>query len=65
MAMPLMWPENHVNGDRPQFQPQSYLESLSQPVWVKEENHRNLVASENSLMTYDSPQNSGNLLQKD
>ncbi|KAL2923757.1 Transcription factor bHLH48 [Bienertia sinuspersici] len=59
IAVPLMWPEMHVNGDRQSIQPQSYLESLSQPVWVKEENHRNVVASENSLMTYDSPPNSG------
>lgn len=63
MAMPLMWPEIHVTGDRPQFQQQWQLESLSQPVWVKEENNRNVVASENSLMTYDSPGNSGKLLQ--
>ncbi|KMT15386.1 hypothetical protein BVRB_3g060900 [Beta vulgaris subsp. vulgaris] len=61
MAMPLMWPEIHVTGDRPQFQQQWQLESLSQPVWVKEENNRNVVASENSLMTYDSPGNSASL----
>ncbi|XP_021724053.1 transcription factor bHLH48-like isoform X1 [Chenopodium quinoa] len=62
MTMPLMWPEIHVNGDRQQFQQQWHpLEALSQPVWVKEENHPNLVASENSLMTYDSPANSASL----
>nr|WCO08248.1 hypothetical protein [Suaeda aralocaspica] len=61
MAMPLMWPEIHVNGDRQQIQPQSYLESSTQPVWVKEENQCNLVASESSLMTYDSPPNSASL----
>uniref|UniRef100_A0A803MA64 BHLH domain-containing protein n=1 Tax=Chenopodium quinoa TaxID=63459 RepID=A0A803MA64_CHEQI len=62
MTMPLMWPEIHVNGDRQQFQQQwHHLEALSQPVWVKEENHPNLVASENSLMTYDSTANSASL----
>lgn len=62
MPMPLMWPEIHVNRDRQQFQQQwHHLESLSQPVWVKEGNHPNLVASETSLMTYDSPSNSASL----
>lgn len=64
MAMPLMWPEIHANGDRQQFQqPWHHLESLSQPVWIKEENQPNLVASENSPMTYESPANSGKMLR--
>lgn len=61
MGMPLMWPEIQTNGHRQQLQQQWHFESLNQPVWVKEENQRNLVTSENSLLTYDSSANSASL----
>lgn len=59
MAMPVMWPEIQMNGDRQQFQQQWHFESLNQLVWAKEEDQHNLVTSENSLLTYDSSANSG------
>lgn len=61
MAMPVMWPEIQMNGDRQQFQQQWHFESLNQLVWAKEENQHNLVTSENSLLTYDSSANSASL----
>ncbi|KAL9240132.1 hypothetical protein vseg_014388 [Gypsophila vaccaria] len=61
MAMPAMWPEFQMNVERPQFPQQWHFESLNQPVWVKEENHSNLITSENSLLSYDSPANSASL----
>ncbi|XP_074306978.1 transcription factor bHLH48-like [Silene latifolia] len=61
MAMPFMWPEIQMSGERQQLQQQWQFESLSQPVWVKEENHQSFVASENSLLSYDSPANSASL----
>ncbi|XP_057543383.1 transcription factor bHLH48-like isoform X4 [Amaranthus tricolor] len=61
VAMPIMWPEVHLNADRQQFQQQWHADSSSHQVWVKEENHRNLVPSENSHMSYDSPANSASL----
>ncbi|KAK9725736.1 hypothetical protein RND81_05G165400 [Saponaria officinalis] len=61
MAMPLMWPEFQINGERQEYPQQWQFESLSQPVWVKEENHSNLITSENSLLSYDSPANSASL----
>ena len=63
VAMPIMWPEVHLNADRQQFQQQWHADSSSHQVWVKEENHRNLVPSENSHMSYDSPANSGKVIQ--
>ncbi|CAO2822177.1 unnamed protein product [Amaranthus hypochondriacus] len=61
MQFPVMWPEIHHNGDRQQFPQQWHTESLSRPMWIKEENHLSFVASENPRMSYDSPANSASL----
>uniref|UniRef100_A0A7C8Z3H1 BHLH domain-containing protein n=1 Tax=Opuntia streptacantha TaxID=393608 RepID=A0A7C8Z3H1_OPUST len=61
MATPMIWPESLMNGDRQEFQPQWHFQCLSQPAWVKDENGHNLVNSENSLLSFDSSANSGQL----
>ncbi|KAB5551834.1 hypothetical protein DKX38_009145 [Salix brachista] len=48
MAMPLMWPEAQVNGNRHQFQQHWQFDSLQQPVWGREEDSHNFITPENS-----------------
>ncbi|KAL9254360.1 Transcription factor bHLH48-like protein [Drosera capensis] len=61
MSMPLMWPEPQFNGEGQQCQQQWHLESLTHPLWPREGDRQNLITSENSLLSYDSPANSASL----
>ncbi|KAJ6741867.1 STEROL REGULATORY ELEMENT-BINDING PROTEIN [Salix viminalis] len=61
MAMPLMWPEAQVNGNRHQFQQHWQFDSLQQPVWGREEDSHNFITPENSHLSYDSSANSASL----
>ncbi|KAK1575749.1 hypothetical protein Q3G72_007972 [Acer saccharum] len=60
MAMPLMWPELQVSGNRQQYEQQWHLDAHHQPAWGREEN-QNFVTPENSLLSYDSSANSASL----
>lgn len=59
--MPSMWPEEQVHGNRQQYQQLWHLEGLHQPVWGMEEDNSKFITPENSLLSYDSSANSGNL----
>ncbi|XP_048142080.1 transcription factor bHLH60-like isoform X4 [Rhodamnia argentea] len=59
MVMPLMWPDVQVNGSRQQYHQQWQFNSLPPPVWGREQDNHNYVTPENSLLSYDSPANSG------
>ncbi|KAM7265337.1 hypothetical protein ACFE04_003020 [Oxalis oulophora] len=62
MAMPLMWPDVQVNGDRQQQYQQWHIDALhQQTVWGRENNNHNLIMPENSLLSYDSSANSASL----
>lgn len=61
MSMPLMWPETQFDGEGQQCQQQWHLESLTHPLWPREGDRQNLIASEHSLLSYDSPANSASL----
>lgn len=61
MIMPSMWPEEQVQGNRQQYQQLWHLDALHQPVWGREEDISNFITLENSLLSYDSSANSGNL----
>lgn len=58
---PVMWPEISHNGNRPQFQQPWQSDGFHQPLWGREENNPNFMTPENSLLSYDSPANSGRL----
>ena len=59
MVVPMMWPEDQVNGNRQQYQQQLHFDALQQPVWGREEVCNNYITPENSLLSYDSSANSG------
>lgn len=61
MSVPLVWPETQFNGEGQQCQQQWHLESLTHPLWPREGDGQNLIASEHSLLSYDSPANSASL----
>ncbi|GMH20126.1 hypothetical protein Nepgr_021967 [Nepenthes gracilis] len=61
MVMPLMWPDIQMLGNEQECQQQWHLGSVNQPVWTRQEGHQNLIISENSLLSYDSPANSVSL----
>lgn len=60
VVTPLMWPEAPFNGTRQQYhQQQWHFDALHQPLWAREEDNQTFITPENSLMSYDSPANSG------
>lgn len=60
VVTPLMWPEAPLNGTRQQYhQQQWHFDALHQPLWGREEDNQTFITPENSLMSYDSPANSG------
>ncbi|XVF56065.1 hypothetical protein PTKIN_Ptkin06aG0087200 [Pterospermum kingtungense] len=61
MAMPLMWPDVQVNGNRQQYPQQWHFDAIQQPVWGREEVCNNYITPENSLLSYDSSANSATL----
>ncbi|KAA8518225.1 hypothetical protein F0562_015699 [Nyssa sinensis] len=62
VVMPLMWPEELVNGSRQQYQQQPWhFDGLHQPVCMREEDNPNFITLENSLLSYDSSANSASL----
>ncbi|KAJ9181134.1 hypothetical protein P3X46_009297 [Hevea brasiliensis] len=61
MAMPLMWPEVQVNGNRQNYEQQWQFDALNQLVWGREDDSYNFITPENSLLSYDSSANSASL----
>ncbi|PKI72189.1 transcription factor bHLH48-like isoform X2 [Punica granatum] len=59
VSFPLPWSELQANMLRQQYQQQPWhLDSLQHPMWGREDCSHNLIASENSHLSYDSPANS-------
>uniref|UniRef100_A0A162AD49 BHLH domain-containing protein n=1 Tax=Daucus carota subsp. sativus TaxID=79200 RepID=A0A162AD49_DAUCS len=63
VCMPTTCMEGQVNGsiNRQQYQHLWPFDLLHQPSWVREEDNTNFVTPDNSLLSYDSVANSGNL----
>ncbi|XP_054778241.1 transcription factor bHLH48-like isoform X1 [Prosopis cineraria] len=56
-----VWKEVPDNGNRQQYQQQWQLDAFTQPIWGREEENRNFMTPEYSLLSYDSLANSASL----
>ncbi|XP_028783320.1 transcription factor bHLH48-like [Neltuma alba] len=61
MVTPPVWQEVLVNGNRQQYQHQWQFDAFNQPIWGREEENRNFMTPESSLLSYDSLANSAPL----
>ncbi|XP_022842242.1 transcription factor bHLH48-like isoform X2 [Olea europaea var. sylvestris] len=61
MSTSSLWPDAQPNGNRQQYNQMWHFDGLHQPVLGREEDNRNFITPENSLIIYDSSANSASL----